>query len=53
MAQNFPGGLIRPTPQSGLKKLGGQKNSGIHYFQASVCLHATNLLIKLYLKVHS
>ena len=34
MAQNLPGGLIRPILQSGLKKIGGQKKSGIPYFQA-------------------
>ena len=34
MAQNLPGGLIRSTLQFELKKLGGQKKSGIPYFQA-------------------
>ena len=34
MAQNLPGGQSRLTLQSGLKKLGGQKKSGIPYFQA-------------------
>ena len=34
MTQNLPGGLVRPILQSGLKKLGGQKKSGIPYFQA-------------------
>ena len=34
MAQNLPGGQIRPTLQSGLKKLWGQKKSEIPYFQA-------------------
>ena len=34
MAQNLPGCLLRPTLQSGFKKLGGQKKSGTPYFQA-------------------
>ena len=34
MAQNLPGALIRPTLQSGLKKIGRQKKSGMPYFQA-------------------
>ena len=34
MGQNLPGGQIRSTLQSGLKKRGGQKKSVIPYFQA-------------------
>ena len=34
MAQNLPLGLLIRSLQSGLKKVGGQKKSGIPYFQA-------------------
>ena len=37
IAQNLPGGLIWPTLQSEKKIFGGQKKSGIPYFQAPYC----------------
>ena len=38
MAQNLPGDPIRAILQSGLKKLGGQKKSGIPYVQAPIII---------------